>query len=399
MRSSTIILAELALRHRGVRAAARASDQPVSSIGAALTRLEQDLGVPLVRRNEDGLALTINAQRRAPAISKLANLCRQILNCAGDEVPTASLSFISLFRLNETLRVGSIRRAALQMDMAQPQLTRQISQLERVLARRLLIRGSRGVEPAPEGRALLKLIDELETEWRALVRSGESASSQISRSYFLGTIIPAGPFSNLATFLSELASDLLLKHELRISIASTLAEDLLIGLDTRRFDCIFLDAELADPAYSSLPVQSGRVTLVGRDLPADINDKEALRQALTTHPLVLQSRRSGLRQRAEAFLDQFAGEDWRSLCSPIEVDSLPLIVNMAHSGSVLSFLPEHVAPHKPDITTLTLPEAFNDTLSLAWRRTPKGRRLANIIRTALEERGWLDPAKQLGDMR
>lgn len=69
MRSSTIILSDLALRHGGIRSAARVSGQPVSSIAAALTRLENDLGFPLVRRSEDGISLTVDARRRAPALA------------------------------------------------------------------------------------------------------------------------------------------------------------------------------------------------------------------------------------------------------------------------------------------------------------------------------------------
>ena len=389
MRSSTIILADLALRHSGVRAAARASGQPVSSIAGALTRLERDLGLPLVRRSEDGIALTIDAQRRAPAIARLAHLCRQILACGAEEVPADSISFIALFRLAETLRVGSIRRAAQQMGLAQPQLTRQISQLERTLARPLALRGARGVEPAPEGRALLRLIEQIEAEWRALSRSAEPASSQVSRRYALGSIVPANPTGDLAALLAQIGIDLFLRHGLRISIASTLAEDLLVGLDTGRFDCIFIDAEMSDPGYSLMRLQGGRVAMVGADLPAD-HDRDALRSALARRPLVLQSRRSGLRQRAEAFLDQFAGEDWRTLGSLIEIDSLPVIVNMVLSGAVVGFLPLHAVAGGGGISVLALPEPFDQRLSLAWRSTPKGRRLAYIIRATLAARGWAE---------
>lgn len=390
MRSSTIILADLALRHSGVRAAARASGQPVSSIAGALTRLERDLGLPLVRRSEDGIALTIDAQRRAPAIARLARLCREILQCRGDEMPTASVSFVALFRLAETLRVGSIRRAAQQMDLAQPQLTRQISQLERTLARPLALRGAKGVEPAPEGRALLRLIEQIEAEWRALSRSAEPASSQVSRRYTLGSIVPSNPSGELATLLAEISIDLFLHHSLRISIASTLAEDLLVGLDTGRFDCILIDADLSDPAYLLMPLQGGKVAMVGADLPADHRDRDALRYALARRPLVLQSRRSGLRQRAEAFLDEFAGEDWRRLGSLIEIDLLPVIVNMARGGAVVSFLPLHAVAEGGASRVLPLPGPFDQRLNLAWRSTPKGRRLAYILRTTLKARGWAE---------
>lgn len=392
MRSSTIILADLALRHGGVRTAARASGQPVSSVSSALNRLEDSLGFPLVRRAGDGIALTIDAHRRAPAIARLARLCRQILDCDAADVPAASVSLVALFRLAETLRVGSIRRAAQQMELAQPQLTRQISQLERVLARSLTLRGSRGIEPTAEGRRLVGLIEQLEAEWRALSQSSEPRHSQASRRYTLGSIIPASPFGDLAGLLAELGTDLFLRHGLHVTIASTLAEDLLVGLDSGRFDGILLDAGLADPAYLQMPLQRGKVALVGAELPADPGDRAALRQALARRPLVLQSRRSGLRRLAETFLDEFAGEDWRSLTALVEVDSLPIIVNMAHTRPVSSLLPAHAAPPPAAGRSLILPERFDQIVHLTWRATPKGTRLAYIIRATLKARGWQPPA-------
>lgn len=389
MRSSTIILADLALRHSGVRAAARASGKPVSSIGLALSRLEADLGFPLVRRGEDGIALTVDAQRRAPAIARLARLCRQILTCEADHVPEVSVSLVALFRLAETLRVGSIRRAAQQMDLAQPQLTRQIAQLEQTLGHRLTLRGTKGVEPTPEGRHLIGLVEQLEAEWRALSRVSEPRHSQISRRYALGSIIPANPFGDLASLLAGLGADLFLRHGLRVSIASTLAEDLLIGLDSGRFDCILLDVGLSNPSYSQRPVQRGPVALVGAGLPARPEDREALRRALSSQPLVLQSRRSGLRQLAEAFLDDYAGDDWRSLTSLIEIDSLPIIVNMAQSGGVTTLLPSHSTGARQPGQSLTLPSRFDLTVWLTWRRTAKGRRLSHIVCSTLEDRGLL----------
>ncbi|PTQ66462.1 LysR family transcriptional regulator [Celeribacter persicus] len=382
MRSSTIILADLALRHGGVRAASRASGQPVSSIGASLTRLEDDLGFPLVRRGEDGISLTIDAQRRAPAIARLAALCRQILTCEADLVPDTSISFAALFRLAEALRVGSIRRAAEQMNLAQPQLTRQISLLERTLDTTLILRGPKGIDPTPEGLRLVNLTGQLEAEWRALSRVSEPQHSQVSRRYSLGSIIPATPFGELATLLAGLNTEMHNRQGLRVSIASTLAEDLLMGLDTGRFDCILLDAALNDPTYAQTPVLRGGVAMAGLNLPKDYRDEEGLRAALRRQPLALQSRRSGLRQLAERFFDTYAGPDWRNLTSLVEIDSLPIIVNMAHSGAANSILPRHATTQ--DIhNIMPLPDSFDQIIYLTWRRTPKGRRLAQLIRSNL----------------
>lgn len=384
MRSSTIILSDLALRHGGIRSAARVSGQPVSSIAAALTRLENDLGFPLVRRSEDGISLTVDARRRAPALARLAEICRGILKCEPNSVPRRTVGFAALFRFAQALRVGSIRRAAEQMNLAQPQLTRQIGQLEKTLETSLISRGVKGIEPTPAGLQLINLVEQLEAEWRALSYISEPQDSQVSRRYALGSIVPATPFGELASLLANLHTAFYKHHGLNVSIANTLAEDLLIGLDTGRFDCILLDVALKDPNYSQAPLLRGAVAMAGKNIPIDYQDRSALQAALRSRPLALQSRRSGLRQLSENFLDSFAGKDWRRLTSLVEIDSLPIIVNMVHTDAANSILPLHSATTECDQHALVLPKAFEQTIYLTWRRTPRGRRFSTFIQSTIE---------------
>jgi DNA-binding transcriptional LysR family regulator len=67
--------------------------------------------------------------------------------------------------LMSVVQAGGMRKAAAQLGTSQPAISRSISDLEHALGVRLLDRGSRGIEPTPYGRALIKrgiaIFDEL----------------------------------------------------------------------------------------------------------------------------------------------------------------------------------------------------------------------------------------------
>jgi DNA-binding transcriptional LysR family regulator len=58
--------------------------------------------------------------------------------------------------LDSVVRAKSIARAAAQLNLTQPAVSKALSELERVLGVRLVDRSHQGVEPTPYGRALLK---------------------------------------------------------------------------------------------------------------------------------------------------------------------------------------------------------------------------------------------------
>lgn len=58
--------------------------------------------------------------------------------------------------LDSIVRSKSIARAAVQLNLTQPAVSKALSELEHMLGVRLIDRGRRGVEPTPYGRALLK---------------------------------------------------------------------------------------------------------------------------------------------------------------------------------------------------------------------------------------------------
>ncbi|MFB2532992.1 LysR family transcriptional regulator [Paracoccus sp. p3-h83] len=374
LRTSTIIGASLALEQGGLRAAARVSGQPVATLGAALTVLETALGLTLVRRGPGGLALTVQAQGHSPAIARLAARCRDLQVGAARPVGLAAL-----FRFAQVARSGSIRAAALQLGLAQPHLTRQIAQLEIALDRPLLIRDASGARPTPQGQSLIPAIEALEADWLALTAAARASAPPQARRHALGTIIPATPGGDLAALIGRIARDLALRQGDRLAITASPAEELLAGLDSGKFDAVIVDAPAPGAAYRQHLLARGALAMVGRALPATATDRDGLRAALIAQPLALQTRHSGLRQRAEAFLDAHAGPDWRDLTRVIEVDSLPVIVRLARDGDVCSVLPGHPSLQLPPAMQLALPGDYDQSIWLTWLTRPKAGALAARI--------------------
>ncbi|MCB1399928.1 MAG: LysR family transcriptional regulator, partial [Rhodobacteraceae bacterium] len=78
MRLSTVILCDMVLQQNGIRAAGRLVVAPPSTVTAALSRLEKELSVALVRRGPAGMSLSVQAEQIRPQLHKLALLCRKV---------------------------------------------------------------------------------------------------------------------------------------------------------------------------------------------------------------------------------------------------------------------------------------------------------------------------------
>ena len=191
---------------------------------------------------------------------------------------------------------------------------------------------------------------------------------------------PSGtPGGDLAALIGRIARDVALRQGAQLSIAASPAGELLAGLDAGRFDAVIVDILTTDPGYHQHILAHGRLAMFGTDMPRDPAQTHLLRAALRRQPIALQTRQSGLRQRAEAFLDRFAGQDWRSLTRIIEVDSLPVIVRLVRDRDVSAVLPIHPSLQLPANMTMLLPEIFDQTIWLTWRARAKGDRLAARI--------------------
>ena len=384
MRSSTLVLAEAGLRLGSIRLAARSLGQSPSGCSEALTALEDKLGLVLARRNPDGLALTIEGERVLPPLGAISAALRTL----SPDRPAGprGVTLEALFRVLRVLDEGSIRRTARQLGVGQPQLSRQLAQVEAALGAQLARRTETGITPTAAGESVRATLAAIEEDWQRLTSLGPRPAPRVRQHFTLGAVTPASPEGELANLLGDLFRRLLLTRGLKFSLVSTLAEDLLTGLDTGRFDCVFLDARVRDRYYEQKELRRGPVALCGVPAGWDgLDDPEALRALLRNRPLILQSRRSGLRQRIEAFLDLRLGPDWRAEATVIEMDSLPIVLNVVAKGGLVSVLPRNIAQDAFPATHVLLPETYDQRILLTWRKIARSRAIADLIGAELDD--------------
>lgn len=387
MRLSTIILSNLVLQENGIRAAARYSGAPPSTVTVALQRLEAELSIPLLRRSGGGLAFSVQSEQTRASLMRLGALCASAYGLPADAAIRRSLdqpvTLEALFRLGEVLRAGSIRKAALRMNVGQPQLTRDISKLEERLCRKLLLRGSHGVTPTEDGIALLDVIDELHEIWGGISKTADNRFMRTLRGKSFGSVIPLGAQSEVSEIVSRVSLRWLDRHKAPLFVASATAEELLTGLDDGRYDAVLLDSVPNEKRYRVIPMMTARLALYGQTLPASLGSPD-LADVMARHPLALQSLRSGLRQTTTRFLDDLFGTAWRQKFQLMEIDLVPITLNLVVYHGVISVLPAGLSlPAGQQLRSLILPENYLQTLSLISRQDAQSQRFVRQLQELL----------------
>ena len=161
-------------------------------------------------------------------------------------------------------------------------------------------------------------------------------------------------------------------------ISSTTAEELLAGLKSGRFDAAILDVETPPPEYEAHLLYRSPLALVGtRQSLAAAGDVSAL---LAGMPIAVPSLRSGLRQAAMRYLDATLDELRREKLTLIEIDSIPVIVNLVLHHGFISVLPEaSVGNIRGDLARLPLGEEHALSIRLVWPKGSGGRSVGEMV--------------------
>jgi LysR family nitrogen assimilation transcriptional regulator len=295
----------------------------------------------------------------------------------------SGVTIAGLSNFTAVVHAGSIRRASRSLHLAQPYLSRQISRLEAVLGCSLLQRVNTGCEPTAQGERLNEIASDLVAHMAALTAPAERRFARTQRTVKLGTIIPIGHESRLASRLAALVACWRRDWPTQeLLVSSTTAEDLIAGLRSGRYDVALTDMALHDRRFQSLEMFSSELVLVGR--------REALAQQgslitlLQAHQIVVPSLRSGLRQRIREVLDPLLQEVEESAGLLVEVDALSIIVNLIVEHGFVSVLPlDAVRSLERDVGTVSLPGAPRIGFHLTWPRTVSAKALAKRIETFL----------------
>ncbi len=391
---AAIALSVAVLEEGGIRPAARATGRPIATVSAAIRRVEAALSLPLLRREETLSLPTVEARRRLPELKAIARAADQL----APPPKTAKDLAVSLSVLARFLALsegGSIRATALRLGIGQPQLSRQIAALETETGRSLIERQPDGIRLTGEGAALLPAIRAIVERWQKLESGAGLRFRHSAATWRLGTIMPLGPESRVARLLAALLDRW---HRERprqpIFLSSTTADELIAGLRHRRFDAALLDVAELPAGVEGRPLATTSLALMAARTGTDGSAASLPHSLLAGRPLALPSPQSGLRQIANRYLDASFDAKARQRLRLVEVDSIPIILNLVLHHGHAAILPETaVAAPAGNLLVLPLPDDYRQTLSLVWLPEPAARDGALAALTMLNDlaRATLSP--------
>lgn len=300
--------------------------------------------------------------------------------------------------------LGSFSRAALDMRIAQPALSRQIRKLEDELGVTLLYRTGRGVSLTHAGELLQESGRKVSEDLDAAARSVRASGGMMAGSAVIG--LPPTVGRVLTIPLARRMHEEFPKVKLRI--VEGFSGHLLEWLYSGRVDVGVLYAEPNVPVMVAEPLVEEDLMLIGRPdmLPAPYRDggRTAITLAeIASLPLVVPSQPHSLRLRIEST----AAECGLTLDYVLEVDALFSMIETVRQGLGFTILPDCAARRDIDegvLAALRIEEpSMSQTLYVATASqrpsAVSSRRLAQMVResvNALAETGlWrrIEPSK------
>jgi DNA-binding transcriptional LysR family regulator len=390
MDTATLMIAEAVLRLKSLRGAARELHKPPGSIAASIARLEAALAVPLTRKSGSGLMLTLEGTRLASRIAVLCELVAALFQpmpatqpgvaaaVGPRQLPPRSVSLEALFRLLIVAQTGSIRAAARRLKLGQPQLTRQIAHVEQVLGQTLLARTRQGCLASDAGKGVIDTIRRIEVLWLEIAKASDERFRRAEITLRVGAVMPLGPESQIAHLLATLAARWRLGHPRQpLFITAMLAEELLDGLRRGRLDTVLLDLNSLPDDLDGQLLSASPLAVVAPRAIADLADARTI---LQSSPLAIPSLRSGLRQTTDLALVELLGEAGRRQLEIVEIDSIPVIINMVARHGFVSILPSvSLAALSDDLVSIPLSGRYQLQLWIAWLREGQDRRIGRQI--------------------
>jgi len=386
MKVSTIILCDQVVRLGGIHIASSTTGVPISTVSDAVSRLESALSVKLFGQGAKGLILTAEGGRLGPYLAQAAQEIFAIYGECGTGLESHAyrrgVSLIALFRFADILESGSIRKSALRLQVGQPQLTRMIAMLEENLGVQLFERTRGGSRASPAGLRISPHVNKLRDIWASLDSTSALRFRRHLKHWSFGGIPPATTDSPSAVILARIAANWAHRFDTPLLMQPGLADSLLEGLEQQRYDAVLVDMPVTNSRLSSCEVQRSHLScFMPHDAvgPADQNSLAQMRETILKCKLVLPSRASGLRQTAESFLEYLLGPTWLSRVQLIEIDSIPVSVQLILRHGYCSILPSSLDMDSSKVAKSPLPVTFSVPLLLAWRNDDRGATMAQRV--------------------
>jgi LysR family tcuABC transcriptional regulator len=219
------------------------------------------------------------------------------------------------------VELGSMSRAALDLDLVQSALSQQISRLEGELSTRLLQRSSKGVVPTEAGLAFFR-------EAQLTLRHAEQAVRAAQQSRLSGTV-SVGLASTTAVVLGvPLMQAMRARYpDVRLHLVESMSGHLTSMLNARQLDLAVLFDTGVARRWSVMPLLEEKLYLMSPRTAGEAPVSITMAQ-LDGVPLILPTGAHGLRSTLDA---AFARADIKPLLVA-EVDSLTMLMDAVCAG-------------------------------------------------------------------
>ena len=224
------------------------------------------------------------------------------------------------------VELGSMSRAALDLDMVQSALSQQISRLESELSTRLLQRTPRGVIPTEAGQAFFH-------QAQLTLRHAQQAIHAAQQARLSGAV-SMGLSPTIANVLGLPLMRAMRERypDVRLHMVSALSGHLTSLLNARQLDLAILFDTQSARRWSVLPLLEERLFLIqSRQQPVApqiTHDTPINLQQLQQVPLILPSGSHGLRS---SIMASFSSAGFQSQMA-MEIDSLTLLMEAVDAG-------------------------------------------------------------------
>lgn len=273
---------------------------------------------------------------------------------------------MNLRELNYFVAIGetqSMTKAADRLHIAQPAVTRHLKQLERKVGVRLTERVGRGIELTDAGRHLLRRVKPLLQELRLVAAEVGLVGREPTGSVSLG--IPSSLSAIAGRFIERIDVE---APCCKLQVVDGWSRFIIDWLASRQLDLgIVYDHSCENPAIETAPLVREAHFLVGRPGSPFVRHPTIDGASLSRIPLILPSRRHGLRREADAYFDRLG----RSPTLAFEIESVTMIRRMVERGDGYSIFSQSEidsgAGAALQATAIAGPP-FLRTLLLAWRR-------------------------------
>ncbi|MDT4837697.1 HTH-type transcriptional regulator GltC [compost metagenome] len=228
------------------------------------------------------------------------------------------------------VEAGSIGRAAQSIGMVTSALSQQISRLEGELSTRLLQRSASGVVPTDAGLAFFR-------QAQLALRHADDAVQAAQQARLAGHVSVGLPSTTAAILGAPFVRAMHERYpDIRLQLVEALSGHLSDMLNGRQLDlAIVFQAESAR-RWSVMPLLDEPLFLLARpDMPGLPAGETTHIDAIAHLPLVLPSGRHGLR----ALLNNAFLQSGRTPLVAVEVDGLPVLMDVVQSGQVATIQP------------------------------------------------------------